>query len=66
VAAIAVPVFDVDGSLLCALGQPFPDYYIETKRVDIAERTARLTECATAISKAYSEAMRTPKGDKSC
>ena len=66
VAAIAVPVFDVDGSLLCALGQPFPDYYIETKRVDVAERTGRLTECATAISKAYAEAMRTPKGDKSC
>jgi DNA-binding IclR family transcriptional regulator len=66
VAAIAVPVFDIDGSLLCALGQPFPDYFIETKRVDVAERTARLVECSAAISKEYAEAMRMPKGDGSC
>ena len=53
VAALAVPVFDENGQLLCALGQSFPDFFINSNQVNIEMRVALLKEYADKIHQDY-------------
>ncbi len=66
VAAVAVPVLDAKGHLVCALGQSFPDYFIETKQVNLAERIELVSKYARLIGKDYCDAFKHKKGIEQC
>ena len=53
VAALAVPVFDENDQLLCALGQSFPGFFIDSGQVDIEERVSLLKEYAEKVQQDY-------------
>ncbi len=53
VAALAVPVFDENEQLLCALGQSFPVFFINSGRINIEERISILKEFAEKIQQDY-------------
>jgi DNA-binding IclR family transcriptional regulator len=63
VAALAVPVFNEDGSFLCALGQSFPSFFVENGLIDIPQRIALLKQYAGKIQRDYHGSFSPVEGD---
>ncbi len=48
-AAVGVPVFRSDGSVIAALGQSFPSYFIESGQIDLLKRVETLRDTLSGI-----------------
>ena len=53
VAALSVPILDSNGRIICALGQSFPSFFIDSGRIDREQRITKLQETAGNIRRDY-------------
>jgi len=61
--AIGVPVRRANGEFIAALSQSFPSFFVRDGRIDVADRVALLTNCATALG-AHLESPRSRDPDR--